>query len=263
MSLAEQVAHLGPELLAEVLALSCVGQCAHIVDERVDPDVDDLALVPRDRDAPGLARAAEAEVLQAALDERARLVVTEARQDEVRPRVIEVEQGLLKGGELEEVVRLLDSLGHGPVNRALAVDQLGLRLELLTADAIETGVDVLVDVAVVVDPLDELLDEALVPLVGRADEEVVVGIDEPRQLFPGFGDLIDVGLRVEPLLLCHPVDLGAVLVRSRQEERLVAALLVMAREDVGRDRRVRVADVRRRVDVVDRCRDVEVGHLNP
>src|SRR5206468_12525328 len=139
----------------------CVGQCAHIIDERIDPHVDDLAVVPRDRDAPGMARATEAEVLQATLDERARLVVTEARQDKVRPRVVEVEQGLLKGGELEEVVRLLDSLGHSPVNGALAVDQLGLRLELFTADAVETGVDVLVDVAVVVDPLDELLDESL------------------------------------------------------------------------------------------------------
>ncbi len=61
--LGQQVAHLGPELLAEVLALSCVGQCAHIIDERIDPHVDDLALVPGDRDAPELARAAEAEVL--------------------------------------------------------------------------------------------------------------------------------------------------------------------------------------------------------
>ena len=101
------------------------------------------------------------------------------------------------------------------------------------------------------------------PLVGRANEEVVVGIDPPRQLFPGFGDLVDVGPRVEPLLLGRPGDLGAVLVRSRQEERLVAALLVMAREDVGHDRRVRVADMRRRVDVVNRCRDVESAHLNP
>ena len=169
----------------------------------------------------------------------------------------------MKGGELEEVVRLLDSLGHRAVNRALAVDQLGLRLELFTTDAVETRVDVLVDVAVVVDPLDELLDESLVSLVGCANEEVVVGINPPRQLFPGIGDLVDVGLRVEPLLLGRPVDLGAVLVRARQEERLVAALLVMARDDVGHDRRVRVADMRRRVDVVDRCRDVEAVHLNP
>ncbi len=134
--------------------------------------------------------------MQATLDERARLVVAEAWQDEVRPRVIQVEQRLLKGGELEEVVRLLDSLGHGAVNRALAVDELGLRLELFAADAVETGVDVLVDVAVVVDPLDELLDESLVSLISRANEEVVVGIDPPRQLFPGFGDLVDVSPRV-------------------------------------------------------------------
>ena len=56
---------------------------------------------------------------------------------------------------------------------AEAVDEIGLALELLAADAVQPRVDVLVDVAVVVDPLQELLDEALVALVGRADEEVV------------------------------------------------------------------------------------------
>ena len=135
--LRQQVVYLRPEFSAKVLTFACVRQCAQIIDERVDPHVDDLALVPGDRNAPGLARAAEAEVLQAAPDERACFVVTKAREDEVRPRVIEVEQGLLKRGELEEVVRLLDSLGHGPVDRALAVDQLVLRLERLTADAVE------------------------------------------------------------------------------------------------------------------------------
>ena len=143
----------------------------------------------------------------------------------------------------------------------LAIHELGFRLEGLTTDAVQPRVRVLVDVTVVVDPLDEVLDEPLVALVGRADEEVVVGVDEPRQLSPGLGDLVDVRLRVETLLLGHPIDLGGVLVRPGEEERRLAALLVMARKDVGRDRRVRVADVRGRVDVVDRCRDVEALHL--
>ena len=50
------------------------------------------------------------------------------------------------------------------------------------------------------------------------------------------------------------------LVDAREEVRLLPTLLVMANEDVGRDRRVRVADVRRRVDVVDRGCQVE-AHL--
>jgi hypothetical protein len=143
---------------------------------------------------------------------------------------------------------------------AKPVDEVGLALELLAAHAIEAAVDVLVDVAFVVDPLKELLDEALVAVVGRADEEVVVDVDAPRQLAPVLDDLIDVRLRVEPLLLGHPVDLRSVLVRAGEEERLLSTLAVVPDEHVRGDGRVRMPDVGRRVHVVDRRRQIE-AHL--
>ena len=82
------------------------------------------------------------------------------RQDEVRPLVVQRSEPILVGGEAEEVVLLLHPLGLDAVIGALAVDELVLALERLAADAVEAGVDVLVDVAVVVDPLEELPDEA-------------------------------------------------------------------------------------------------------
>ena len=123
-----------------------VGERAQVVDERVGPDVGDLVRIPRDRDAPRLARAADREVLQAALDEAPRLVGAELRQDEVGPLVVEREQPVLVGGEPEEPVLLLDPLGLDAVLGALAVDELGLGLERLAPDAVEARVDVLVDV---------------------------------------------------------------------------------------------------------------------
>ena len=189
-----------------------------------------------------------------------RLVRPEAGKHEVGTLVVEREQLVLVGREPEEPVLLLDPLRLDPVVRALAVDELVLVLEGLAPDAVETGVDVLVDVAVVVDPLQEVLDESLVPLIGRPDEVVDRRVDARRQLLPGDDDLIDVLLGREPLLRSDPCDLVCVLVDSGEEERLLAALAVMAHEDVGRDRRVRVADVRRRVDVVDRGCQVE-AHL--
>ena len=159
MSLRHQVAHLGPERVAQILAGPCEGERAQIVDERVRPDVGDLPLVPRQRDAPGLARAADREVAQPARDEAPHLVEPERRLHEVRPLVVELEQLVLIRRETEEVVLLLDPLGLRVVERAHAVDELLLGLEGLAADAVEAGVDVLVDVAVVVDPLQELADE--------------------------------------------------------------------------------------------------------
>ena len=63
------------------------------------------------------------------------------------------------------------------MDRAVAVDQVGLVLELLTADAVPARVDVLVDVVATVaaDALEEVLDEDLVPFIRGADEEVVGG----------------------------------------------------------------------------------------
>src|SRR3712207_7147836 len=101
----------------------------------------------------------------------------------------------------------------------LAVHELVRRLEGFTADAVEPDVRVLVDVAVVVDPLDELLDEALVLLVRRPDEEIDVGADLLRYRPPLLCDPVDVLLRVEPLGLGHAVHLGRVLVGAREEER--------------------------------------------
>src|SRR6185503_3843466 len=71
--LSDQVPHLGPKLLTQVLAVTRIRERAQVIDQRIDPDVDDLIGVPGDRDAPGLAGTAEAEVLQATGDERAGL----------------------------------------------------------------------------------------------------------------------------------------------------------------------------------------------
>ena len=239
-----------------------VGQRTQVVDEGVGPDVGDLIRIPRDRDSPRLRRAADREVAQPARDEALRLVCPEPGQHEVGPLVVQREQLVLVGREPEEPVLLLDPLRLDAVVRALTVDELVLVLERLAPDAVEPGVDVLVDVAVVVDALQEVLDEALVPLIGRPDEVVDRRVDARRQLLPGDDDLVDVLLGLEPLLRSYPRDLVRVLVDPREEERLLAALAVMAHQDVGRDRRVRVADVRRRVDVVDRCCQVE-AHLQP
>ena len=124
--LADQVPSGGPVRGCEVLAGARIAQRAQVVDERVGPDVGDLALVPRQRDSPGLARATDGEVLQSAGDEAPRFVVAERRQHEVGTLVVEREQPILIGGQAEEVVLLLDVLDAISVLGTLAVDKLVL-----------------------------------------------------------------------------------------------------------------------------------------
>ena len=165
---------------------------------------------------------------------------------------------LLVRRQAEEPVSLLDPLRLDVVLGALAVDELRLGLEGLAADAVEARVDVLVDVvaAVVPDPLQEVLHEPLVPVVARPDEEVVGDVEAGGERPPRLDDAVDVLLRGEALLRGDPRDLRRVLVHAGEEERLTSALPLMASEHVRGHGRVGVADVRRRVDVVDRRGDV-------
>ena len=146
--------------------------------------------------------------------------------------------------------------------RAETVHELRLGVEGLATGAIEPRVDALVDVSALVDPLEKLLDALSMARVGRPDEEVVRGVDLESHLAEGGRVPVDELLELEARFLRDPGDVRSVLVRAREEERVLPALTPVAGDDVGRDRRVRVPDMGRRVDVVDRCGDVE-AHRRP
>ena len=170
-----------PERVGQVLALARERQRRVVVEERVEPDVEDVALVPRHGHAPGDPRAGQGDVVQALLDERERLVVAVARQDPVGALLEQPLERLLEGREPEEPVLLLLALELDQVDRALvALDQLGVRLEVGAARAVVALVGPLVDVAGVIDALQHLLDLRAVPRIGGADEEVVRRVDERR-----------------------------------------------------------------------------------
>ena len=146
----------------------------------------------------------------------------------------------------------------GAVDRAaLAVVELVLLVVELAAHAVEALVGVELDVAVVVDPLEELLHRPLVAGLGGADEVVVGDVEVvPRgaeQRAVAVGPL----LRGDAVRLGGPLDLEPVLVGAGEEHDVVAPEPPPPGQDVGRDRRVRVPDVGRVVHVVDRRRDVE------
>ena len=141
---------------------------------------------------------------------------------------------------------------------ALAVDDLGLGLELLAADAVQRLELAGVDVAAVVDRLHELLDALLVARLRRADEVVVRDVERREQREPRLGhELVDPLLRRRAVRRGGAHHLLAVLVGARQHPGVIARLAVPARERVDRHRRVPVADVRHIARVVDRGGDVE------
>ena len=180
--LAQELPAGRPQARRQILARACVGERRGVVDERVDPDVDRLVGIPRQRHAPvdGLAR--DRDVAQPALDVRAHLVEPRLRQHERRIRRVALEQALGVVREPEERVALLRERRHGAVLGAAAVDQVVLAVERLAGGAVEARVRALVEVAALAHALHEALHERLVLGIGRADEEVVRRLDVARQL---------------------------------------------------------------------------------
>src|SRR5207302_8161794 len=211
------------------------------------------------RDAPGepRLRPADREILERVAQEPEDLVPIALGADQGGALLDVPNQPVLVLRHPEEVVLLLEELEPGEVLGARAVDRLLLRVETLAADPVEPSVRAEVDLAPVVERLEDRLDDALVPRLGGADEVVVRDAEPPPRLAEDGRDRVGVRLGRDARLGRRLGDLVAVLVGAGQEVHGVAGQAPVAAHRVGDDRRVRVAEVRARVDVVDRRREVE------
>ncbi len=262
--LADQV-DVGREGLLELGLVLVVADRRGVVQQRVDPHVDHVLVVPGDRDAPVEGRAGDGEVLQALAYEVHDLVARGLGLDEAGVGLVVGEELLAVLAQLEEVVLLAEDLDRLLVDRAqlltcevaLAVEELTRELVLLAADAVRALVAALVDLALVVQVLDELLDAVRVPLLRGADEVVVRDLQVLPERLPRFGDeLVGPLLRADAVRLRGAHDLLTVLVRAGEVPHLLAALAVPAGEHVACDGRVGVAQVRSVVYVINGGGDV-------
>ena len=258
--LADKVDVGGPELRVIVVLVVHEAERRAVVEERVDPDVNDVTGVKVHGDAPGEARAGNAEVFKAGLDEVVDHLVHAGGGLEEISVLKQVLHAVGVLTELEEVGLLLGVLHVAPAVGALAINELALRPETLAGLAVLALVGALVDVAVVVHLLEDLLNGRNMIVVRRADEAVVRNIHELPQvenaLFAA-DDVVDKLLRGHARVARFVLDLLAVLVRSGQEHDVVARQALVARHRVGRHGTVGVADVELIGRVIDGGGDIE------
>jgi hypothetical protein len=194
--LADDVERRRPELVGEVLAVAGVAEGRVVVEQRVEPDVEDVLGVPRHGDAPGELRPRQRHVVETAGDERQRLVVALARLHEVGLVAEEALEIVLEAREPEEPVVLLLPEQRDLVDRARVVGaDLVARLEVRAPGAVPALVGALVHVPVVVHALEDLLDADLVPLVRRPDEEVVGDVEQRHERTEALGVAVGQLLR--------------------------------------------------------------------
>ncbi len=245
----------------EALVVGAVADGGEVVDQGVEPHIGDVRRVPRDGHAPADRAAADREVVEAAPDEAQGLVALGLGAHEAGMGGVPVEQRLLEAGELEEVVLLLHVLDRPVVDGAQRpVDQVVDRVVGLARHAVQALVRAELDVAVVVDPLQDLLHGGVVAGLAGADEVVVRDVEQLPGVAEALGGAVGPLERRDPVGLGRPLDLQAVLVGAGEEERVVAQQPVPPGDRVRDDGRVRVPDVGRVVHVIDRRRQVELGH---
>jgi len=239
-----------------------VAQRRHVVAQRVEPHVDNLARVAGHRDAPAAGPVGgprHREVRQPAVDEPEHLVAAPGGLDPQPAGGDRLPQRRGVAGQPEEPVLLADLLRFRPVFGAAAVAQLGRTVELLTAGAVQAGVLLPVQVRRAGPP--ERLDAGPVPGVAAGADEVV---HAQRQRTAERTERLGVAVDELP----HPQSGGAsrehvlqrVVVGPRLEPDRVAAPAVVAGQHVGLDELERVPDVRARVHVGDGRGDVGCGH---
>ena len=242
----------------EFLRIVEVADRREVVRERVEPDVDDVLRVDGHGDAPVEGRAADAEIIEPLLDEIDHLVAPRNGLDEIRMVLDVLEHAVLVLAHLEEIRFLRDLLHRAVAVRAAAVlVELVFRPVALAGRAVESLVLALVDVALRVDAAENLLNDALVALLRRADEIIVADGEAFPEVLEARDDLVRVLDGRHARLLGLLLDLEPVLIRAREEEDIVPLEAVEARNGIGNRRAVSVADMELRARIIDRRRDIE------
>ena len=255
--------HIGrPEGLVVAVGVFVVHEAERrrVVEQRVDPDVHDMLGVEVNGDAPLEARAGDAEILQARVNEVVdHLVDAGARQQEVRVDE-QVTHAVRVLGQAEEIGLLLGVHNGAAAVGAAAVDELALGPEALAGGAVLADILALVDVALFIHLFEDFLDGGNMVVVGGADEAVIADVHQLPQILDALGaldDVIDELLRRNTGLLGLQLDLLSVLVGAGQELDVVALQPLVAGHSVGSDGAVGMADVQLIAGIIDRRCNVE------
>ncbi len=228
------------------------GQC-------IVPDVKNVGLFARHGNAPANCGARDAEIAEAAFDETEYFIAAGFRLDKIRVLGVPIEKRFLKGRKFEEIVWLGNSF-RGPAAIGTVLPWLHVHVSIVV-NAVLPGVVTGVNETVFAAQFEKPLHGVGVFQVGGADKFVALNTEFLPQGAPlpghfrhefGFGDACLFG---------GALDVDAVLVRAGGHDDVVAAHAFVAADGVAHDRRIRVADVRQAVRVVDRRGQIVFGFV--
>ena len=238
-------------------------ESGNIVGQGVEPDIADVIPVKRQLNAPfeTALRTGDAQILQHAVFQHGEHFIAVA----FGPDKIGVVQNMLPQpalipGHAEEIVLFADVFRLGKMLRTKTVLQLFFGIETLAAGAVMPAVFAEINVAPVVNALEQGLHRRLVRGIGGADETVVPDAEPgPQRLIFGgnavhelLGSLARLGGGLD--------DLVAVFIRAREHAGVFSAHAMKTLERIRHKGGVGMPEVGAGIDVVDGSSDVEALH---
>src|SRR5258708_3674583 len=254
--LSDHVHVSGPIRFVFRIVLRTIAERSNVVRQGIKPYVDHVFWIVRNRNAPRKAGAADGKITQAGAHESDDLVTARLGTNKVGLARVKLQQLIRKGRELKEVILLFDGLRRASAFRTwLAPPHLHVNL---VEQTIPARIAALVDVTVVPNPLPEFLKAALVPVGSGADVVVISDAHPLPQCAELRGYFVGELLRSFSCSFGGPLDFLSVLVGASQEESIHAHHALTARNCVACNRCVRMPNMRTRIDVINRGRDVKL-----
>ncbi len=246
--LADDVYIGGPEFVEQFRLLRVIGVVAErgdIVGKRIDPHIGDMLFVKGNRNAPLERAARNAEILQARLEEIVdHFLLACFRLDKLGMRLDILHQLVRVIAHLEEVGFLLCAADRRAAVGALAVHDLRLGEEGLAGRAVPALIMPLVNIALVIELLENVLHRADMVVVRRADKLVIACAHKVPDAADLRRHLVHIVFGRNARLFCIVFNLLSVLVRAGQEEHIIADLPLKTRQRIGHDDLVGVAEMR-------------------
>ena len=241
-----------------MIAVRVIADAGDIVAECVKPHIDNMAGCEIYRNAPCEGASGDAQILQSGQQEVVHhLVLAGYGLDELRVRVDVLDQAVGVFLHLEEVSVFLGLMHFAAADGAiLLIHYLGRCVERLALSAVHSLIITKIDIALVVQLLEDLLYLALMVFICCADEAVVGSVDEvPESLdlschfvYEFLGSL--AGCRRSGL------DLLTVLVTAGLEMHVIAVRFLVSCDAVSQNDLIRISDMRLAGCVCDRCCNV-------
>ena len=246
--LADQVQVSGPVLVKKriVIAVRIVSQTGDVVAQRIEPDVDNVAGRKVHRDSPCEGRTGDTQILQSGQQEVVHhLVLAGDRLDKFGVCIDVLNQPVRVFFHAEEIGVLLGLMNLAAADGTLALFlNLGSGIEGLALLAVHAAVMAQIDVALVIELLENLLNLALVIRICGADEAVIGSAYQVPEALDLACNLVDELLGALACTCCSGLDLLTVLIGTCHKTDIKAVCSLVAGNTVGKNNLICVTDVR-------------------